>query len=796
MVLNTTPHQIVPAELLPGENAPYAESLYATSSPHPPSEEVLAVQPPREDSWDFNSAMVDPNAARWEYRLNEEWQFYGPSESARIEKAFQEGGVRIRVKTQRTKEDGREREIFFGDMVQYDPVTGTLADLRRLGYDSIFAQAKRFVLEYWNNQKSGTMWNHKFLAYKKMKKKLKKRVAKPARSTFCKQIVMSGAFTWMQIAVIILNTIFIGVEVDYNGPQAMEATRTVFGSIEHVFCTFFTVEIILRFGAMNKERTVFKAMRKCLKNSWFMFDFSLVLLMVVETWVMPLSFHLQGKQMRDQEFGLLASLRLLRLMRLSRIGRIARLLSLFPEIFMVVKSIIASTRAVLCTFGVLLMILYIFAIAFKVQSEGSGVEEMFPSILGAMYSLMIHGAFMDNLGDCTDAILEEEDKLLFVLFISFMFLSNLTMLNMLIGVICDVANDVSSKEKKLAAAAALKDDLMEFLDCFDINLDKGIGIKEFDLILGNPDVRQMLEHHDVDVAILSSLKEAVFQVIEDDVDDVAKGGKSAQLQHYDQGNTQNFSKILSYDEMISIILRVKGGGSNQATMQDILDLERNLSTDITELRTNLVADIQTVQTSSFYSRPSSFYSRPGLDPPENSEKVGVENREIQPVEEIQPGDASLKLSHIMTVFSRLLKGLNLKTHEVTFCMDLLQHLAKSDLGDVVMPISRRDLQSLIEECCESIQDNSEGNKQAGSSSSSSAYSEAKQKLIVQPTAQRSEPLAREQQAGSSSASSSEPQPSHPTSQPASSQPRGLKKMTSRINEQMTTDAVSDALKKA
>merc|ERR1719456_2001409 len=116
---------------------------------------------------------------------------------------------------------------------------------------------------------------------------------------------------------------------------------------------------------------------------------------------------------------------------------------------------------------------------------------MFPTIPTAMWKLLIHGALMDEVAPTVDTI-GEEDRSLAALFLAFVLLSNLIVLNMLIGIICDVATGVSEKEKQMMSSKALTADLGEFLDCFDMDSDQQISVQEFDLLMANPDVRKML----------------------------------------------------------------------------------------------------------------------------------------------------------------------------------------------------------------------------------------------------------------------------------------------------------------
>merc|ERR1712182_114637 len=103
----------------------------------------------------------------------------------------------------------------------------------------------------------------------------------PPRSNFCKQIVQSGLFTSLQMAAIILNTIFIGFDVEHNGPDAPEETQDICRVINHTFCVFFSLEIFLH-AAMQKRKNIQEAITKTLHDRWFCFDLILVFLMVLE----------------------------------------------------------------------------------------------------------------------------------------------------------------------------------------------------------------------------------------------------------------------------------------------------------------------------------------------------------------------------------------------------------------------------------------------------------------------------------------------------------------------------------
>lgn len=520
---------------------------------------------------------------RWQWhneKQKQEWNDYSDDDNTIIEKAFQRGKTHLRVHSgKESSAKGHLKELFFGDMVQYNPISGKTRAIRRLGPDSVLKKVMRCILGQFDQIESGSARHKSFLKYKKVMEKVQARRShttkeKPVRSEFCAQISKGGIFVMMQMVAIILNTIVIGFDVEYNGSDASSTTRSVFQGLDNAFCIFFTVEILIRFGAMKKRATAKKAFRKTLADRWFVFDLILVLLMVIETWLMPLFYLTLGENSSDDGLSSLSTLRLLRLMRLTRVGRVARLLKFFPETFMMVKSIFAAMRAVLTTLGILLGMMYIFAIIFKTRCEGTPIQVLFPTIPGSMWQLLLNGAFMDSLGDTMQAI-SEEDMTLFFLFLMFVFLSNLTVLNMLIGVICEVANDVSAREKEMRSAKSLKEDLMEFLECFDMDDDHLINIEEFELLIGNPDVRYMLQRHEVDVDTVVSLKKSLF--IDKEAMSVAR------IQAPQGEDVPAITKDLTFDELIDTILRFRGGSGSHATILDVMNLDRSLSSQMWRL---------------------------------------------------------------------------------------------------------------------------------------------------------------------------------------------------------------------
>merc|ERR1719174_2276958 len=114
--------------------------------------------------------------------------------------------------------------------------------------------------------------------------------------------------------------------------------------------------------------------------------------MVLETWAMPFIFLIQGGSNGSGALGNASILRIARLLRLSRMARVARLLRAMPELMILIKGMLSATRSVFFTLCLLMIIMYVFGIAFTQLCKDTDIEDdYFSSVAHSMYSLMMYG---------------------------------------------------------------------------------------------------------------------------------------------------------------------------------------------------------------------------------------------------------------------------------------------------------------------------------------------------------------------------------------------------------------------
>lgn len=356
----------------------------------------------------------------------------------------------------------------------------------------------------------------------------------------CQRLARNHRFEQLSLAIISFNAIWIAVDADRNPSPVLSKSPPEFIIIENVFCTFFLFEISIRFGA-------FAVKRNCLKDFWFVFDLFLVGFLIFETWIMTLFsvafFSGSGdgsEPIFDAQF-----LRLLRLLRLTRMGRMARLLRAMPELMVLIKGMAVAMRSVLFTLVLLGVIIYLFSIGFRQMTDGLPIgDKYFKSVPDAMTSLLLRG----TLPDVADLVYEvsDENMVYGMLLLVFILFASLTVMNMLVGVLCEVVSVVSSVEKEQLVVNFIQNQLRTLLQHYSPSgAEAGTMSKaEFLDLLGRPQAARALHEVGVDVLGLAEIVDFLF-----------KDGKR-----------------LAFPDFMEMVLELRG--SNTATVKHIVDLQR------------------------------------------------------------------------------------------------------------------------------------------------------------------------------------------------------------------------------
>jgi voltage-gated sodium channel len=356
-------------------------------------------------------------------------------------------------------------------------------------------------------------------------------------------LAMHPVFENTTLAVIALNAVYIAVDTDWNKDEVLTPTNThsltesgvFFQFMEHSFCTYFTFEWVVRFMS-------FQIKRNGLKDGWFVFDSTLVFMMVMETWVLLIVMAALGGGGGGSPIGGTSILRLFRLLRLSRLMRMLRSL---PELMILIKGMVTAMKSVAYVMGLLVLITYVFAIAFTQLAVGTGIGDSYHSnVSHSMYALLIHLTFLDDLSAYMDDVRFEMWYLLPLCFI-FIALAALTVMNMLIGVLCEVVSAVAEKERDEIRTETLSNNMQQIINSLDDNRNNQISYKEFTNIIQKPEAITALNEVGVDPVSIVDFAELFF---------------------FEDGTPIE----LTFESFMEVVLDLRE--SNQATVKDMLNL--------------------------------------------------------------------------------------------------------------------------------------------------------------------------------------------------------------------------------
>jgi voltage-gated sodium channel len=341
--------------------------------------------------------------------------------------------------------------------------------------------------------------------YNTVPKKFKDKFPKLKRYGPIARLARNQNFEYFTLSIIGLNAIWIGVDTDRNKAEALSDSKDIFKVAENFFCLYFTFEVAVRFLA-------FKRKFECLFDGWMVFDSLLVSMMVLETWIFP--FVLKGD-------GLGPAGGILRLLRLLRLTRMARLMRAVPEILTLVKGMLAATRSVFSTLVLLILLIYVFAIVFKSQLGAEpGFEETFGDLSITIFTLILQGSLLDDISGLMLPMIQRDDPFAFsiILMLLFILMSAFTVLNMLIGVLCEVVSETQAGERDQLQVTLVQEKIEDVLENIDEDGSGMISKKEFESIKDDPIVKEALEEIGVEPKHLLALSDSLFEMDDDEVE--------------------------------------------------------------------------------------------------------------------------------------------------------------------------------------------------------------------------------------------------------------------------------------
>lgn len=169
-----------------------------------------------------------------------------------------------------------------------------------------------------------------------------------------------------------------------------------------------------------------------------------------------------------------------------------------------------------------------------------------------MLILFVQGTLLDDLNDLVDEV-QRASTICFIMLFFVIVLAAMTMMNMLVGILCEVVSSVAKTEREAMAMLFIRDKVLETLNIIDQDGDNQISKDEFMAIIEHPVAVAALTEAGVDVISLVDIADVIFQ---------------------SDRQGEEFDTTLDFDSFMVIVM--KFCGTNYATTTDLVDIKKLL----------------------------------------------------------------------------------------------------------------------------------------------------------------------------------------------------------------------------
>eukprot|EP00930_Biecheleria_cincta_P074243 TRINITY_DN61443_c0_g1_i1.p1 TRINITY_DN61443_c0_g1~~TRINITY_DN61443_c0_g1_i1.p1 ORF type:complete len:563 (-),score=70.04 TRINITY_DN61443_c0_g1_i1:45-1733(-) len=300
--------------------------------------------------------------------------------------------------------------------------------------------------------------------------------------------------------MIISNSCLTGTEVQYAAAHRTNSLPAIFAVLQLFFCIVFTVELVIRINAAPSVRKFFKGIDKF----WSIFDALVVFSSILE---IALTY------IEDTDKSLLLIARMIRIVRIARIIRVVRFLRQLRTMVMTLLNTLPSLA-----WSIVLIIIIIFMFASAITGavtqhlldaqEPPPYREKLVRHFGSLHE-SAYSLFTATLGGLSwDELTQVFLKLHWfypALFLVYLCILHLAMLNVITGFFCESAFDIIAVDKEEVVMQMKNEkDLFgrEFKEMFDaVDADKSgeVTFNEMEAILADEAFHAYLSHFQIPV---------------------------------------------------------------------------------------------------------------------------------------------------------------------------------------------------------------------------------------------------------------------------------------------------------
>eukprot|EP00927_Polykrikos_kofoidii_P018004 TRINITY_DN1826_c0_g1_i2.p1 TRINITY_DN1826_c0_g1~~TRINITY_DN1826_c0_g1_i2.p1 ORF type:complete len:529 (+),score=85.08 TRINITY_DN1826_c0_g1_i2:105-1589(+) len=309
--------------------------------------------------------------------------------------------------------------------------------------------------------------------------------------------MMGKVFSSAVTGIILLNTLVMSMEADM--PDLVD----LWAVVDNIFLGFFVCELSSRLIYFR-----FRFFTDPLDRGWNIFDFSIVMMGVLDQWVKPLV--IDESEGGSAGGGAAKMILILRTLRILRVLRAIRLFKNLKALYLMMQGLIASLQSVMWV-GVLFLLLMLVSSIFLTNIVGkqsaefedpAAIEGWFGTIASTMDTLFVYLTCDD--WSTSARMVNDSMPLMEIFWVFYMFLGTFTLLSLLTGLMADKMNEVreeSEDRADMAAEAQMEQKLVRVEKLFQQNSagDGKLTLNEFHDLMSDAAFQAELKELKIDL---------------------------------------------------------------------------------------------------------------------------------------------------------------------------------------------------------------------------------------------------------------------------------------------------------
>merc|ERR1711957_520453 len=205
-----------------------------------------------------------------------------------------------------------------------------------------------------------------------------------------------------------------------------------------------------------------------------------------------------------------------------------------------------------------------------IYSQRAVGQGHFNTVPGSIRVLVLNALLMDEFAEMVNEMINDGvGKVTLLALALFVFIGNFTLLNMIIGFMCELAADLAEDERQRGHLEFLKTRVGSILESYDLDNGGSLSREEFDLLLSDPEFHDCMLEYGTEAEAMVALTDTLFQDAEERI--LNKPRQSMMQSDRDSSLSLDSDGVqiasIAFPEILHVVMQLRG--SNHSKITDI-----------------------------------------------------------------------------------------------------------------------------------------------------------------------------------------------------------------------------------